>query len=159
MLLITFRLGTDRYGIDSSAVLELLPLVNLKQLPHSPPGVAGILDYHGTFIPAIDLSLLATGQPAPRVMSTRIAVVAYEPDNGSERVMLAVVLEAAVSTLRREQSDFAPSGVHISEAPYLGGMTRDDGGSVQQIDVRRLIPEDLRQRLVPSAPQPTSVAS
>jgi chemotaxis-related protein WspB len=149
MLFVAFRIGNDQYGIDAASVVELLPLVNVKQLPQAPRGIAGLLDYHGALLPAIDLSLLAVDRPSRRVMSTRVAVVQYTPADG-QQVLLALILESAVQTVRRDAADFAPSGVDIPEAPYLGGVARHDGGVLQEIEVARLIPDDLRRRLVPA---------
>ena len=47
------------------------PLLELKKIPESPRGVAGIFNYRGRPVPAIDLNQLAMGQPAVDLLSTR----------------------------------------------------------------------------------------
>lgn len=142
MLLLTFRIGSDRYAIDAENIVELIPLVILKEVPQAPRGVAGLLDYHGAVIPAVDLSEIATGRPARRVMSTRIAVVRYS------EVLLGVIVEDAVKTMRRDEAAFTHAGVEMPEAPYLGGVMRSNDGVIQEIDVRQLISDEVRQRLL-----------
>src|ERR1700744_6229027 len=62
MLFLVFSLGDDRYAIDATLVVEVLPLVNWKSVPGAPRGVAGIIDYRGKPAPLLGLSVeSATG--------------------------------------------------------------------------------------------------
>ena len=56
----------------ASRVVEVLPLMNLKRVPGAPAGLAGVLNFHGTPVPVIDLNQMALGEPAARRLSTRI---------------------------------------------------------------------------------------
>ena len=47
MLFLLFQLGKDRYALEASRVVEVVPLLALKQLPQAPKGVAGIFNYRG----------------------------------------------------------------------------------------------------------------
>ena len=40
MLFLLFQLGNDRYVLEASRVVEVVPLLALKQLPQAPEGVA-----------------------------------------------------------------------------------------------------------------------
>ena len=41
MLFLLFRLGKDRYAIEARQVVEVLPMLAAKQIPHAPPAVRG----------------------------------------------------------------------------------------------------------------------
>ena len=43
MLILTFNAGMNRYAIDSTRVVELVPKVDLRSIPHAPPFLAGLL--------------------------------------------------------------------------------------------------------------------
>src|SRR2546421_10050690 len=75
MLFLLFQLGTDRYALEASRVVEVVPLLELKRLPQAPEGVAGIFNYRGQPVPAVDLCALTLGQPARKRLSTRIIIV------------------------------------------------------------------------------------
>jgi len=47
MLFLLFQLGQDRYALEASRVIEVLPLVSLKRIPQAPRGVAGLFNYRG----------------------------------------------------------------------------------------------------------------
>src|SRR6187551_1705243 len=101
MLFLLFELGADRYALDVDRVLEVLPLVRIKTIPRSSPGVAGIFNYRGAPVPAIDLSALLTGRPAPVLLSTRLILVRYPDSRGIDRT-LGLVAERATEMLRQE---------------------------------------------------------
>jgi chemotaxis-related protein WspB len=119
MLFLLFRIGDDRYALDALQIAEVLPVVGVKGIPQAPAGVAGIIDYHGSPVPLIDLSQLALGRPARRRLSTRIVLVHYA-DQKSTKHLLGLLAEGATETMRRDPADFVASGVGNDPAPYLG---------------------------------------
>ena len=146
MLFLQFQLGQDRYVLASSEVVEVLPLLGIKQIPQAPAGVVGVFNYRGKPVPVIDLSELALGRPARRHMSTRIIIVLHPGGNG-ELHLLGLIVEKATETVHLDPADFADSGVVIGDAPYLGSVATDSNGLVQRIEVTRLLPTAVREVL------------
>ena len=146
MLFLQFQLGKDRYALDSSQVVEVLPLLGIKQIPHAPAGVAGAFNYRGKPVPVIDLSQLTLDRPARVHMSTRIVIVRQPGANGAQH-MLGLIAERATETVRRDPADFADSGVVNDEVPYLGPVATDREGLLQWIEVGKLLPASVREVL------------
>jgi chemotaxis-related protein WspB len=146
MLFLLFQLGQDRYAIEARKIVEVLPLMRLKQLPHAPRGVGGILNYRGKPIPAIDLCALALGRPAKERLTTRILVV-----QSSCGRCLGLIAEHANETMIREPQEFMEGGVTVDGAPYLGLVTQGRGGLVQWVDPERLLSDDVREALFQQA--------
>ena len=146
MLFLLFQLGKERYALQANRVVEVVPLLELKQLPQAPKGVAGIFNYRGRPVPAVDLCALTLGQPASERFSTRIIIVNYPDDRGTNH-LLGLIAEHATEMLRKDASDFLDSGVKLSEAPYLGPILMDDKSPVQWIYEQRLLPEPVRNLL------------
>jgi chemotaxis-related protein WspB len=146
MLFILFQLGNDRYALDASRVVEIVPLLEMKQLPQAPKGVAGIFNYRGRPVPAVDLSALTLGQPASERLSTRIIIVNYADGVGGTH-LLGLIAERATDILRKEVKDFVDSGVRLNQAPYLGPILMDDQTPIQWIYEQRLLPEPVRDVL------------
>src|SRR5947207_14959999 len=119
MLFLLFQLGNDRYALEASRVVEVLPLLDIKQLPQSVKGLAGIFNYRGQPVPALDLCQLASGQPARERLSTRIIIVNC-PDAGGSHHLLGLIAENATSMLRKDPKEFADPGLKLDVAPYLG---------------------------------------
>ncbi len=146
MLFLLFQLGEDRYALSAGDVVVVLPLLRIKQIPQSPPGVLGVCNYHGSPVPVIDLSVLALGTPARARFSTRLVLVRYPDAAGASR-LLGLIAEKATETLRRNPTDFVPAGVANDHAPYLGPVAADARGLVQWIHVERLLPAAVRDVL------------
>jgi chemotaxis-related protein WspB len=143
MLFVLFHLGKERYVLEANRVVEIVPLLELKQFPQSPPGVAGVFIYRGRPVPALDLCRLTLGRPAAEHLSTRIIIVNYgnAPD---EEQLVGLIAERATETIRREPKDFSEPGVKLSSAPFLGPVLTDAKGVIQLISTQKLLQENLR---------------
>src|ERR1700733_11212941 len=146
MLFLVFQLGPDRYAIEAAQVVEVLPLLNSKRIPHAPLGVAGVFDYHGTPVPLIDFTELALGTPSRKWMSTRIILVNYLDKSGKVH-LLGFLAEHATETMRRSEEDFADSGVAVADAPYLGPVMTDAAGIIQRIGIQNLLSDSIGTHL------------
>jgi chemotaxis-related protein WspB len=146
MMFLLFHLGKDRYVLEARHVIEVLPLLELKQIPEAPRGVAGIFNYRGRPVPAIDLSELALGQPAGQRLSTRIIMIHY-PDEFGKLHPLGLIAEQATEIIRRETKDFAEPGLKFGDAPYLGPVLTDNQGVIQWVREQRLLADNVRDLL------------
>lgn len=149
MLFLMFQLGSDRYALAANEVIEVLPLIALKQIPQAPRGVAGLLNYHGQPVPVLDLSLLALGQPAARRVSTRLLITRCRGPEGGDRgeKLLGLLVERATETVTKEPSDFVPAGVDSPHTRYLGPVAPDARGFIQRIEPAVLLNDELRLAL------------
>ena len=146
MLFLLFQLGDDRYALEIGQIVEVLPMVSVKEIPQAAPGVAGVFNYRGAPVPLIDLSELALRTPSRPRISTRIILVQYVGEAGPAH-LLGLLAEKTTETLRRAEADFVDSGVSVDAAPYLGPVTTDSRGIIQRVEVTRLLPARVRDQL------------
>ena len=146
MLFLLFQIGKDRYALDTSRVAEVIPFLALKKIPRAPKGMAGLFNYRGLPVPAIDLSELTMGRPATERLSTRIIVINYSDDAGRHR-LLGLIAEGATETIRKDTKDFVDAGVTVHGAPYLGPVMMDKQGVIQWVQEQRLLPDSVREAL------------
>ncbi len=146
MLFLLLQLGDDRYALDVSQIVEVLPLVRIRKMLGSPPGIAGTINYRGAHVPVVDLSELALGRPAAPRLSTRIVLANCSEQEGKSR-LFGLIAENATETRRIESRDFAPSGIVNADAPYLGQIAMGPDGMVQRIELKGLLPASIRDSL------------
>ena len=146
MLFLLFQLGQDRYALQATRVIEVLPMVDLKKIPDAPKGVAGLFNYRGRPVPAVDLSEMTLGRPADAKYSTRIIVVNYPDENGRNHP-LGLIAEHATEIIQRESGEFVEPGLKLGGAPYLGPVLMDSRGVIQWVHEQRLLPEHARDLL------------
>jgi chemotaxis-related protein WspB len=152
MLFLLFQMGKDRYALEASRVVEVLPMLALKQLPQSPNGFAGLFNYHGRPVPVLDLCQLTIGQPAAERLSTRIILINCPDGRGGQR-LLGLIAEHATEMLRRNPRDFVNPGFKSKDAPYLGPVLLDPKGAIQWIHEQHLLSEHVRNVLF-AEPEP-----
>jgi len=151
VLFLVFRIGEDRYAVEARSVVEVIPLLGLKRVPQAPSGVAGLFNYRGEAVPALDLAEMTTGRPASERLSTRILIIRLDI-NGRGARLVGVIAEHATSMLQKRPEDFVDTGITPGSAPYLGPVLLDEHGVIQWIQEQKLLPEKLRRVLfAPSA--------
>ncbi len=148
MLFLLFQLGNNRYALEASRVVEVVPLVAIQPLPRAPQGLAGFFSYRGQPVPAVDLCELTLGRPARECLSTRLIVVHYVDGSGAAR-LLGLIAEQATELLRCDPNDFVDPGLRLAATPFLGEVLMDGNGPVQWFHPQRLLPEPVRDLLFP----------
>jgi len=146
MQLLTFTVGAEVYAVASRLVVEVLPLVPARPIPHMPPFVRGIFSYRGRIIPLVDLGLLLLGRPLHERLSTRVIVIdlpAACAGNGPAVPRLGMVAENVVSFCTADAATPSLPAWHMPDAPYLGRVLRIDGRTVQLIATEHLLPPAL----------------
>jgi len=182
MLFVLFQLGNDRYALEASQVVEVIPLVALKKLPQSPKGIAGFFVYRGQPVPAVDLGELLLGKPARERLSTRIIVVnnadspreistEVSPDRGPGQTIsrgkpgaasrmvsgrLGLIAERATATMKSETKAFKELGMQLATTPCLGPVLTDEKGVIQLVQPRML--SGLVANIREPSPEPASEA-
>jgi chemotaxis-related protein WspB len=146
MLFLLFQVGQDRYALEASRVVEVVPLLELKPLTEAPKGVAGIFNYRGRPVPAVDLSALVLGRPAAEFLSTRIIIVNYPDDSGANH-LLGLIAERATGMLRRDARDFVDPGLKKGVSPRLGPILMDSSGPIQWVHEQRWLPQGVSKLL------------
>ena len=145
MRALLFELDGQRYGLDIAQVVKVLPFVRLRRLPGVPEYVAGVFRYRDELVPVIDLCQLICGRPVSPLLSTRLILVTHPGPSGAGRI-LGLLAERATDVLE-DAARPEPSGVAALEAPYLGGLGASGGSMIQYVNVERLLPDDVRERL------------
>jgi chemotaxis-related protein WspB len=157
MLLLTFTADSGRYAVAVSQVIEVLPRLELRSIPHAPTFLAGLLSYRGKVVPVIELGVLLGSTPCRSVLSSRIILVKGAPEDhtlrnatpahpggGSlpargEAPALFGMLAENVSDLAHVQPEqISPAPVLLPNAPYLDAIAETGGEIIPLIAVRKI---------------------
>ena len=142
MLLITFNIADGRYAIDTRSVIEIVPMVKVKEIPMEETYVSGIFNYHGEFVPVIDISRLCTNHDSRRSLTTRMILARL--DNGK---ILGLIAENITQTINISPADFSSCGISKLKAEFLGNVTHDNGDIIQFVNLNQLLGSDIKSRL------------
>ena len=73
MQLLTFSVAGQAYAIPSRKVIEVLPLVAARPIPHTPDYVSGVFTYRGQLVPLVDLGRRFGTEVEVRLVESRDA--------------------------------------------------------------------------------------
>jgi chemotaxis-related protein WspB len=160
MLLLTLTAGANRYAIDVARVVEVIPRVELRTVPHAPVFVAGLLGYRGKVVPVLDLCLLLGVAASQDCLSTRIILVDdasgdHNRQNQGDNIvhdeigesslkqkpgpnLLGLVAEHVNDLAYVLPEQITPTPLILPDVPYLGAIVQTDQGIVQLIVVEQI---------------------
>ncbi len=137
MLVLRFRVAGLPYAVPVARVVEVVPRVGLREVPHAPPHLAGLLRYRGGAVPVVDLGLLMGPGSCRDRLDTRIILVEGGPGGG----VVGLVAEAVDDVRALDESRREAAGLEIGRAPYLGAVYETDEGLLQLIEAGAVLGE------------------
>lgn len=165
MLLLTFQAAGQLYAVDAARIVEVVPRVNLRPLPHAQACLAGVFEYRGDVVLVVDLGVLLGAGPAPDRLSTRIILVdraaavprrragdreLEAPPGPSPRVptpsrrsLLGLIAEQVSELATVDPDALIAAPVQVPRAPYLGGLAETPRGMAQLIAVEKVMEETV----------------
>ena len=142
--LVTFQLGTERYGIDIMEVKEIVKNQEVRPIPNSPEYVSGLLNLRGRIIPIIDLH--------QRFQLDRLGVEEGETDPGGilvitvEEKELGLVIDKIlrVVSIGASELQLPPQMMSGIGSEYIQSVVTGDDGYLIILNTRRLFnPREL----------------
>jgi len=144
MLYLFFSLGNEKYALASEPVRQIVPNVRLRPLPGSPAWIKGLLNYHESVVPVIDLSTLTQGQPVPDVLGSRIILI----ERGTEGVrLMGLLAEKVLEVHSISEDEIRSSGVQASGASGLGRVAIQHGEMIHIVAFDDLLSDEQKSEL------------
>ena len=140
MLLLVFHVKGDQFALDSSNIIEVIPLVKLQSLPMAPDYIAGIFNYRGKSVPVVDLCQYFKKKKYNRYFSTRIILVNLKD---RDNYILGLIAEDVNDVIRQDENSFVESGMQLESSPFLGKLVMGENNLIQSIEPQNLITEEL----------------
>jgi len=133
--LVSFKIGSEEFGVDILNVQEINKMVQITKVPNSPEFVEGVINLRGRVIPIIDLRTRLKLPKIEHNKDTRIIVVEIAAKT------IGFIVDSVQEVLRVPMS--------ITEAPpeIVTGIDSDFIRSVGKLEDRLLILIDLEKIL------------
>ncbi len=134
---LTFRLGREEFGIRVMQVREIMGLLEITPVPHTPTHVKGVINLRGKVIPVVCLRSKFSLSPAEYTARTSIIVV--QVDGG--KMLAGVIVDAVSEVLNVAASDIedAPDFGSGSETSYLLGMAKIKNSIKILLDIDQVV--------------------
>lgn len=137
---LTFSLGEEEYGIDILQIQEIIGLMPITPIPHSPHYAKGVINLRGKVIPVLDLRLRFDLPEGEKTERTCIIVVEISTSAHQQAVVgLVVDSVSEVSPIKEDNIDLPPSfGAGAIDSGYILGMAKLDSGVKILLDINRI---------------------
>ncbi len=142
--IVVCELGSQRYGIDISAVREIIRFQPITAVPRAPAFVEGIINLRGRIVPVVDLASRFGLPDRPATKASRIVV----SETSGTRVSLIVDGVTEVLDVSSDAMEATPDVAVGNDSAYLRGIAKLDDCLVALLDVDRLFGEGERAALV-----------
>lgn len=136
---LTFRLGSEDYGIDILRVQEIKGYSAITPIPNTPVYLRGMMNLRGAVIPVIDLRLKfgATEAPCDRFTVVIVANV------GTRTVGLVVDAVSDVIDLVADNTQPPPDLGHSIDTSYLVSVTRIGERLISLLNIEAIVGADV----------------
>lgn len=136
---LTFTLGNEEYGVEILKVREIIGLLDITPVPHTPEFIKGVINLRGKVIPVIDLRLKFGLEPKEYDERTCIIVVEVSTEAGP--VMMGIVVDSVSEVLNISTSNIEPApkfGTNI-DTRFILGMAKTKDRVKILLDINRVL--------------------
>ncbi|MDF1615174.1 chemotaxis protein CheW [Desulfurivibrio dismutans] len=140
---LTFSLANEEYGVGILKVREIIGVMEITAVPHTPPHIKGVINLRGRVIPVMDLRL-KFGMPA-KGYDERTCVIVVEVQGRSSAVQVGMVVDSVSEVVNIAGSEIEPppSMGASTESDNILGMAKVKGEVKILLDVDRVVGEGL----------------
>ena len=124
---LTFTLDDEDYGIGLLKVREIIGIMDITTLPHTPPYVKGIINLRGRIIPVVDLRQKFGLEWTEYTQRTCIIVVEVSSRSGPMQIGVVVDFVSEVLPIQAADIDPPPSIGGSVDTRYIQGIGKVKG--------------------------------
>src|ERR1035437_9654940 len=129
--IVLFQLGKETYGVDITAVHEIIRMQPITRLPNAPLFVEGVINLRGRVIPVVDMGKRFGMEKAEEHKNNRIVVLDIKGTT------LGIIVDEVKEVLRISPAsvETASNFVTGDEADYLQGIAKLGERMVMLLDL------------------------
>jgi len=132
---LTFRLGTEEYGVEIDRVREVMRSPPITEVPRAPQSVLGVITVRGEVVAVFDPRTRLGLPPSADAGTGRVVIV----DDGGGPCGLLVDGVSSVVRLPRGSIEPCPQGIGGQSADCLAGIGRDEDRLFTLLDLGALL--------------------
>jgi purine-binding chemotaxis protein CheW len=140
--IVGFRVGKENFGVPIAIVREIVPRMDITEVPDSPAYIEGVINLRGKIIPVVDLRK-RFAEPVESNRRNRILVAELDGH------LVGMVVDAANEVLKvtPELIEPPPNIFEQGELNYVTGVAKLGGKLVILIDLAKIMQKGELLRL------------
>ncbi len=144
---LTFNLGNEEYGVDIMKVREIIGVMEITAVPHTPEYIKGVINLRGRVIPVLDLRLSFGLEP--REYDDRTCIIVVEVVSGNGNIMIGMLVDSVSEVLNIEGDNIEPPPDFgtVAETESILGMGKVKEEVKILLDVDRVVGRGVMEHL------------
>lgn len=137
---LTFDLGKEEYCIGILKVREIIGLLEITAVPHTPRHIKGVINLRGSVIPVIDLR--SKFNMETREYDERTCIIVVEVEGESGPLLVGMIVDSVSEVLNISESEIEPPptfGGNEVETDNFLGMAKIKGRVKILLDTDKVI--------------------
>ena len=153
--LVVFDLNEEVYGVDISAVREIIRMQEITRVPRAPEFIEGVINLRGKVIPVVDLRKRFSMPGPERTEEHRIVVVDVDGQD------IGMVVDAVTEVSRVPSNSIEPpsSVITTNDSAYLTGIVKTDDKLIILLDIAKVISDNEAVALAEVQESPDTIAA
>jgi purine-binding chemotaxis protein CheW len=133
--LVVFDLASEHYGVDISAVREIIRMQTVTKVPGAMACVEGVINLRSTVLPVLDLRKRLELKVTEHTEDSRIVII----DISTGQV--GVIVDAVTEVLRVDNSNIDPPSTMVAhgDADYVKGIAKLSDRLIILLDLQKLL--------------------
>ena len=135
---LTFKLGSELFGVDVSKAREVLDFSEVTQVPQTPDYMLGVINLRGSVVPVINLRQKFGMDEVEKTIDTCIVVMEIEIDG--DVIVIGTMADAVQEVLDLDESQIEPPprlGSKLN-TEFIKGMGNLDDQFIIILDIDRV---------------------
>jgi purine-binding chemotaxis protein CheW len=135
MQMVSFRIGTEEYGVDILKVQEINRMAEITKVPQAPEYVEGVMNLRGKVIPIVDLRKRFSLELREYDKNTRIVVVDISGHT------MGMIVDSVSEVLRIQSNVIEPPPEIVTgvNSDYIKGVAKLDDRLLIMLDLSKVI--------------------
>jgi purine-binding chemotaxis protein CheW len=132
--LVTFKLGSEEFGVDILKVQEIIKMMNVTKIPNAPAFIEGVINLRGKIIPIVDLRKRLGFKDQEFDKSTRVIVVELDG------LVLGFIVDSVSEVLRIPEDTIEPPPSMVAgiESEYIEGVGKLDDRLLILLELKKI---------------------
>jgi len=134
-----FVLDNQILGIEILKIIEISKMVHVRQIPHAPEYVMGVIDFRGKVIPIMDVRYIFGMDK--REYDNKNYIIILEVDTKVGHSLLGIAVDGVSEIINVKATDIeeAPSMIQGLHESYILAMLKTDSGVKILIDIQKVL--------------------
>jgi len=136
---LTFRIGSEHYGLELSQTREIIEYGGITEVPLMPNFLRGVINLRGEVVPVIDLAVRLGRKPIE--VQKRTCIIVVELENNQQNHVLGLLADAVSEVIEMDEDNIedAPSfGANI-RAEFIQGIAKQGDEFVVLLDANNAL--------------------